>query len=281
VFIPVGSNFTNEAPAINIGSMTNQGLEFAIGATVIATKNFSWDLNYNFSYNKNKITKLTNEDKNPDFVGDQTGAIGGGTGNTIQVQTVGYPAFSFFVLQQIYGANGKPIEGLYVDMNRDGTVVYPSDAYHYKSPFAPVTMGMSSSFNYLKWTLTFVARASIGNYVYNNINAGEGATKYILHNGLGYLENATTDIYNTGFVNPQYFSDYYVQNASFLKLDNLGIGYNVGKIGSKASLRLNANCQNVFVITKYNGVDPEVYGGIDNNLYPRPRNYTLGASLNF
>jgi TonB-dependent starch-binding outer membrane protein SusC len=279
IYIPVGSNFTNKA-TVNIGTMTDQGVEFSINANVIRTKNFSWDLNYNISYNQNKVTKLTNEDNNPSFVGDQVGAIGGGTGNTIQVQTVGSPAYSFLVLQQIYGKSGKPIEGLYNDLNRDGAISYPSDAYRYKSPFAPVTMGFSSTFNYMKWSFSLVARANIGNYVYNNINGGQGS-KYILHNPLQFLSNATTDVLYTNFVNPQYFSDYFVQNASFLKLDNIGVGYNVGKIGNHLALRLNAYCQNVFVITKYNGVDPEVYGGIDNNLYPRPRNYTIGASLNF
>ncbi|HTJ10694.1 MAG TPA: TonB-dependent receptor [Dinghuibacter sp.] len=281
IYIPVGSNFTNLAPYINIGSMVDHGVELTVNATPIKGKNFTWDLSYNFTYLKNRITKLTNQDQSASFVGDQVGGIGGGTGNDIQVQTVGYTANSFFVLQQIYGKNGKPIEGLYADRDRNGTVSYPADAYRYKSPFAPVTMGFSSTFNYMRWSLTLVTRASIGNYVYNNINSGLGATKYILHNGLGYLSNATTDIYNSGFVNPQYFSDYYVQNASFFKLDNLGIGYNVGNLNSHVSLRLNANCQNVFVITKYTGVDPEVYNGIDNNLYPRPRNFTIGASLNF
>ena len=280
IYIPVGSNFTNIA-TVNIGSMINQGLEFSVSALAVKSQDFSWELSYNISYNKNKITKLTNEDKNPDFVGNQVGGIGGGTGNTIQVQTVGYPANSFLTLKQVYGKDGKPIEGLYNDLNRDGIISYPTDGYRYKSPFAPVTMGFSSTFNYQKWSLSLVARASIGNYMYNNVNSGQGVTKYILHNPLMFLSNATTDIYNTNFVNPQYFSDIYVENASFLKLDNIGVGYNVGKLGSHITLRLNAYCQNVFVITKYKGVDPEIYGGIDNNVYPRPRNYTIGASMNF
>jgi iron complex outermembrane receptor protein len=280
VFIPVGSNFTNKA-TINIGSMIDQGVEFSVNVGVISNKVFRWDLSYNITYLENKITKLTTNDNSPGFAGVLVGGISGGTGNSIQVDAIGSTANSFYVLKQVYGQNGKPIEGLYVDNNRDGVITYPADAYKYKSPYAPVTMGFSNTFTYKKWSLNLVARASIGNYVYNNVNAGQGETKYILHNGLGFLSNATTDIYNTGFVNPQYFSDYYVQNASFVKLDNLGIGYNFGSIGSNMTLRLSANCQNVFVITKYSGIDPEVYGGIDNNLYPRPRNYTIGASLNF
>jgi TonB-linked SusC/RagA family outer membrane protein len=279
VFIPVGSNFTNQLN-VNIGTMNDKGIEFNLNATPIRTNNFSWDLNFNFTYNKNVITQLTNNAKTPNFFGDQVGGIGGGTGNTIQVQTVGYAANSFFVFQQVYDKNGKPIEGAYVDQNRDGSITSPNDLYHYKSPFAPVSMGFSSSFNYNKWTLTLVARANIGNYVYNNVEAGNGATQYIM-NPLEYISNASTSIYKTGFYSPQYLSDYYVQNASFLKLDNIGLTYNVGRISRNASLRVSGYCQNVFVITKYTGIDPEVYNGIDNNVYPRPRNYTLGATLIF
>jgi len=141
-------------------------------------------------------------------------------------------------------------------------------------------MGFSSTFNYLKWSLTLVARANIGNFMYNNVKADLGVTEYIL-NPLNYLSNAGTDIYKSHFYAPQYYSDYYVENASFVRLDNIGLAYNVGKIGGINNLRLSANCQNVFVITKYTGQDPEVYGGIDNNLYPRPRNFTIGASLGF
>jgi TonB-linked SusC/RagA family outer membrane protein len=279
VFIPVGSNFTNQLN-VNIGTMNDKGIEFNLNATPIRTNNFSWDLNFNFTYNKNVITQLTNNAKTPNFFGDQVGGISGGTGNTIQVQTVGYSANSFFVFQQVYDKNGKPIEGAYVDQNRDGAITSPNDLYHYKSPFPPVSMGFSSSFNYNKWTLSLVARANIGNYVYNNVEAGNGATQYIM-NPLEYISNASTTIYKTGFYSPQFLSDYYVQNASFLKLDNVGLTYNLGRISRNATLRVSGYCQNVFVITKYTGIDPEVYNGIDNNLYPRPRNYTLGATLIF
>ena len=278
VFIPVGSNFTNQM-VLNVGTMNDKGVELNVNATPIQGRRFSWTFNYNFTYNKNKITKLTNNNE-PGFIGDQVGGISGGTGNTIQIQTVGNAANSFYVLKQIYDKNGQPIEGAYVDQNRDGTISSTADGYHYKSPFPPVSMGFSSTFTYDKWSLTIVARSNIGNYVYNNDAAANGATQYIM-NPLGYIGNAHSSVNKTHFYSPQYFSDYYVENASFLKLDNLGLAYNVGKIGQRASLRLSAYCQNVFVITKYTGIDPEVYSGIDNNFYPRPRNYTVGASLNF
>lgn len=278
VFIPVGSNFTNQM-TLNIGTMQDKGVEFTLNATPIRDRKFSWDLNFNFTYNKNTITKLTNGNQ-PGFYGDQVGGIGGGTGNTIQIQTVGQQANSFYVLQQVYDKSGQPIEGAYVDNNRDGQITQLGDAIHYKSPFAPVFLGFSSTFTYDKWSLNFVARANIGNYVYNNVQSGLGNSQYIL-NPLQYLQNAGSSYLTTHFYSPQYFSSYYVENASFLKLDNLGLTYNVGKIGQGLNLRISGYCQNVFVITKYSGIDPEVYSGIDNNIYPRPRNYTLGASLNF
>lgn len=281
VFIPVGSNFTNEM-TINVGTMNDKGAELNLNASVVQGNHFSWNLNYNFTYNKNKITRLTNNNSSS-FIGDQVGGISGGTGNTIQIQSVGYAANSFFALQQIYNKGGQPVEGAYVDQNRDGKISSTTDAIHYKSPFAPVAMGFSSTFGYDKWSLTLVARANIGNYVYNNEAAGNGASQYI-EDPLGYIGNAQSSVNQTHFYSPQYFSSYYVENASFLKLDNVGLSYNVGRINRlspRTNLKISAYCQNVFVITKYTGIDPEVYNGIDNNLYPRPRNYTIGASLNF
>jgi iron complex outermembrane receptor protein len=278
VFIPVGSNFTNEE-TLNIGTMNDKGAELNVNAIPVQGRHFSWTLNYNFTYNHNKITRLTNNNQ-PGFIGDQVGGISGGTGNTIQIQSVGYAANSFFVLQQVYNKSGQPIEGAYVDQNRDGTISSTTDAYHYKSPFPPVSMGFSSTFTYDQWSLTIVARSNIGNYVYNNDAAANGDLQYIM-NPLGFIGNAQSSVNKTHFYSPQYFSDYYVENASFLKLDNLGLAYNAGKLSPHTSLRISAYCQNVFVITHYTGVDPEVYSGIDNNVYPRPRNYTVGASLNF
>jgi TonB-linked SusC/RagA family outer membrane protein len=279
--VPAGTNFTNNLTA-NIGTMTDHGAELALSVNVIKSRNFTWDVDYNIAYNKNTITKLTVGQPGSNFYGIQGGPISGGTGNMIQIQTVGYDPYSFFVLQQVYGKNGLPLEGIYVDRNRDGQITPPSsgDAYHDHSPYAPVIMGMTNTFGYKKWSLTIVARANIGNYLYNNVAADLGVTEYML-NPLNYLSNASTDIYKSHFYAPQYSSDYYVENASFLRVDNIGINYKVGRLSPSTSLNLSANCQNVFVITKYSGQDPEVSGGIDNNLYPRPRNYTIGASLNF
>ncbi|HXD79493.1 MAG TPA: SusC/RagA family TonB-linked outer membrane protein [Puia sp.] len=279
--VPAGTNFTNNITA-NFGTMTDHGVELALSVNVIKARNFNWDVDYNIAYNKNTITKITVGTPGANFYGQQAGPISGGTGNMIQMQTVGNDPYSFFVLQQVYGKNGVPVEGVFVDRNRDGVITPPpsADGYHDHAPYAPVIMGMTNNFSYKKWSLSIVARANIGNYMYNNVAADLGVTEYML-NPLNYLTNASTDIYRSHFYAPQFYSDYYVQNASFLRVDNIGLNYDFGQISRTASLRVSANCQNVFVVTKYNGQDPEVSGGIDNNLYPRPRNYTLGASINF
>jgi TonB-linked SusC/RagA family outer membrane protein len=277
--VPAGTNFTNLF-TINIGDMTDRGLEANLNLVPIRNSKVEWDVNINGAYNKNVITKLVNNSKDSTFYGDLTGGISGGTGQTIQIQTVGQVPYSYWVYQQVYGKNGLPIEGVYVDQNRDGQITAGQDQIHYHSPFAPWIAGFSTAVTYKRWTFTLVARGNFGNWVYNNVDADNGVTKYV-YNPLNFLSNVASDYTKSGFYNAEYQSSYYVQNASFVKIDNIGIGYNVGKFGKRTSLRLSANCQNVLVITKYTGLDPEVYGGIDNNIYPRPRNFTVGGSLNF
>jgi TonB-dependent starch-binding outer membrane protein SusC len=284
IFIADGTNFTNKITT-NIGNMVSKGAEFSINAVAVQSRSITWNLSFNVAYEDIKITKLTNNANDPTFYGDAAGGISGGTGNTIQMNTVGYTPFAFFPLQQTYNQkSGAPIEGLYVDRNRDGIISSPPsspDAYHYKSPFAPVIMGFSTSVTYLKWSLSTVLRANIGNYVYNNVAANLAVQRSIF-NPNNFLSNTLTSYSNTNFINNQYFSDYYVENASFLKMDNLRLNYNFGNImNSKARLNISASVQNVFVITKYSGIDPEIYGGIDNNIYPSPRTYTLGLNIGF
>ncbi|MFL9481678.1 SusC/RagA family TonB-linked outer membrane protein [Chitinophagaceae bacterium LWZ2-11] len=280
VNVPAGSNFTNQV-ITNVGSLTNQGIELTLNATPIKTKDLTWDVSFNMAYNNTKITNVSLPgSKDSAFVGNPVGSINGATGQTIQINTVGYAPNSFYVYKQVYGANGKPLEGVYADLNGDG-IINQKDMYQYKSPAPKVIFGFSTQVSYKKWTFSTVLRANVGNYMYNNVNASIGVQKNIL-NPAGFLGNATTDIFKSGFVNNQYQSDYYIQNASFLKMDNLGVAYNVGRVwNNKVGVRINANCQNVFTATKYTGADPEVYGGIDNNFYPRPRIYVLGVNLNF
>lgn len=278
-FVPAGTNFSNLITD-NVGNMDTKGIEVLLNVTPVSTRNFRWDLSYNFSYNKRKITKLTLND-DPNFKGNSVGGISGGTGQTIQIQSVGYEPNSFLVYKQVYDEKtGAPIEGLYADLNRDGQI-NDNDLYHYKSPFAPYLMGLTNSFTYKQWSLNMVMRANIGNYMYNNVQSNLGVSRNIL-NPNGYLQNAPTSLFETNFYNNQFKSDYYIQNASFLKMDNIGLSYNVGKImKDKANLVVGLNCQNVFVITKYSGIDPEIFGGIDNNIYPRPRIYSLNLNIGF
>jgi TonB-dependent starch-binding outer membrane protein SusC len=280
---PAGTNFSNYIVA-NIGSMENKGVEFTINLQPIRTKNVTWDVAFNATYNENKITKLTISN-DPNYAGTITGpTISGGTGNQIQINSIGFSRASFYVFKQIYDSkSGKPIDGLFEDINRDG-IINNSDLYKYKSSDPKEFFGFSTNLAVKKWSAGFVLRANFGNYMYNNVASSTGTLRNIL-NPVGFINNASTDFLNTNFSGNgtnYYQSDYYVQNASFLRMDNFNIGYNVGKVFSdKASLRLSANVQNVFVITKYKGLDPEISGGIDNNFYPRPRTFVLGLNLNF
>jgi len=280
VFVPTLSNFGNQLTR-NVGNMTDKGVDFDIQAAIVQNKDVTWKIDFNVAYNKFTITNLTvSQDSLAKFVNYNVGGIAGGTGNTIQVQSVGYSPGTFFVLQQAYDGKGKPVEGLYVDQNRDG-IINQNDLIHYKSPFAPVTYGFSTSVSWKKWNLSTVLRASVGNYAYNNAASNLGVLRNVL-NPVGFLQNSPSSILNTHFYNNQFFSSYYVENASWLKMDNLGLSYDAGFLSrNRNHLRLNLNCQNVFTVTKYSGSDPEIYGGIDNVLYPRPRTLTLGANLTF
>lgn len=276
-----GTNFSNKILA-NIGNMENRGVEFSINTQPIRRNDLVWDLGFNVTYNENEITRLTFVN-DPSFPGNLVGGIAGGVGSTIQIHTVGYPKSSFYVYQQIYGKDGKPIEDLFEDRNRDG-LVNVDDLYRYKSPDPDVFMGAYSNVNWKKWSAGFSLRANFGNYLYNNRFSNTGTQRNII-DPLGYLANGTRNVLETDFSGngDRYFlSDYFIENASFLRMDYFNIGYNAGDLIRKnTNLRITANVQNVFVITKYKGVDPEVYGGIDNNFYPRPRIFALGLNLDF
>jgi iron complex outermembrane receptor protein len=278
VNVPAGSNFTNQL-VVNVGNVESKGVEFTLNTTPVKTKNFSWDFNFNLTYQNIEITNLT-KTEDPGFKGLPIGGIAGGTGNTIQINSVGYTPGAFYVYQQVYNANGTPIEGAYVDQNSDG-LINENDLYRYKSPEPNWLLGVSTSVAYKKFTAGFVLRGTFGNYMYNNYFSNRGVKREIL-NPANFLSNGSRNVLETNFYNSQFFSDYYVENASFLRMDNINIGYNVGKVlKNKASMRVSASVQNVFVITKYKGLDPEVNGGIDNNIYPRPRVYAAGLSLDF
>jgi len=276
-----GSNFSNQIVA-NVGDMENKGIEFSINLQPIKKQNMVWDLNFNATYNENKITNLT-AIPNPNYPGNTYYGISGGTGNTILINSVGLPRGSFYVYKQVYDAKGQPIDGLFADLNRDG-VINEKDLYQYKKIDPDYLFGASTNFNVNKFNVGFVLRASLGNYMFNNVNSSTGTQRNIF-NPIGYLNNGSTNLLESKFSGSGdkfFLSDYYVQNASFLRMDNAYVSYNVGKILKNAArLTINANVQNVFVITKYKGLDPEVASGVDNNFYPRPRVYSLGLNLSF
>jgi TonB-linked SusC/RagA family outer membrane protein len=273
---PALTNFANTIVA-NVGNMQDKGVEFNITGQLITTKDISWSANVNMTINRNKITNLT-EVANPNFPGLLVGGISGGVGTSIQIDQVGYAKNSFYTYQQVYGANGKALEGVYIDKNGDG-VINSSDLSVNHSPDPQEYFGFNSDFRYKKWSIGFSARANFGNYVYNNIASSTGYETNFL-NGLGIIENGSNSVLKTNFTTAQYLSDYYLENASFFRMDNTHIGYNFGKVfKSTGDLKITGNVQNVFIITKYTGVDPESTTGIDNNEYPRPRTYTLGLNL--
>jgi iron complex outermembrane receptor protein len=231
------------------------------------------------AYNKRLVTNLT-VNPDPNFKVD-AGTITGGTGINIKYNTPNQIPGTFYVYQQVYNESGVPLEGVYADLNGDG-VINTSDQYYYKSPEPQFLFGFTTSVNYKKWTLSTVLRASLGNYVYDNVSSNLGVRSNILSPS-GLVNNANPDVLFTNFTTNQFLSDYYIKNASFLKMDNLGLTFNAGKLSrnGNANLRLSANVQNVFVVTNYNGIDPELNTGIDYNLYPRPRVYSVGVNVGF
>nr|WP_276590719.1 MULTISPECIES: SusC/RagA family TonB-linked outer membrane protein [unclassified Chryseobacterium] len=271
-FIPVPalSNLTNYL-LTNVGNMRNRGIEANVNVKAVKTDSFSWEFNVNATHFRSEVTNL---DSSQVLVN----SIGGATGTTIQVHTEGYQPNSFYVYQQVYDTAGKPIEGAYVDRNGDG-IINNDDLYRYKSPAPDVLLGFSSKFNYKNWDLGFTMRASIGNYVYNNVASQYGTEQGINLNQ--YLQNIQVSYLDTGFKRTQLLSDYYVENASFVRMDNINLGYNFPRFIKDSKLRIFGSVQNAFIITKYSGLDPEVFNGIDNNLYQRPRVYSLGFNFQF
>jgi iron complex outermembrane receptor protein len=281
--VPAGTNFAAFILA-NVGSMENKGVEFIINGQPVRNKLVTWDVSFNATYNKNTITNLTVVADNPYYIGFPSQTVSGAQGFAF-INSVGTGKNTFYLYRQIYDESGKPIEGLVEDANRDG-IINESDKYKGKRADPNLFMGFSTNLSYKKWNAGFVTRANFNNYVYNNIYSNNGRLNQIL--GSYTTGNASANYLETEFTgnavnrNAQVLSDYYLQNASFLKMDNIYVGYNFGRvIQNKASLRLNLNVQNVFTVTKYTGLDPEISWGVDNNLYPRPRIYSIAANLDF
>ena len=278
--VPALSNLTNYLNS-NIGNMINTGFEFDINAMAIDTEDWTWSIGANVAYNYNEITKLTASAN--DKTGINTGGISGGVGNTVQQHQVGYAPSAFYVYQQVYDQNGLPLEGVYVDRNGDSKID-EGDKYFYHKPAADWNVGLNTTLTYKNWTLAASGHGSFGNWIYNN-TASDGEMFGDLWTN-NFTSNRLSSSLVSDFNSAQYHSDYYITNASFFKIDNVTLGYTFpslfkNKDGRGLGLNIYATAQNVATITKYAGLDPEVFGGIDNNLYPRPRTYILGIKLNF
>lgn len=265
------TNFGNRVDK-NIGDMENKGLEIMLNATPVVTDELEWSIGYNIAFNDNTITNLPFD--------QPTGGISGGVGNNVQLHTQGQVPNSFFVLQQVYDTDGNPIEGAYVDRNGDN-VINDNDKFFYKSPFADITMGLNTNLNYKNWDFAMVTRASIGNYAYDNVASSTAYLRRATDNNI--LTNLHADYLDTGFENiteNNLLSSHYVKEASFFRIDNIAIGYTFDS-NSDTTFRVYGSMQNVLTITDYDGLDPEIFGGIDNNFYPRPQSFVFGVNIDF
>ena len=267
------TNFGNRIDA-NIGDMENKGIELSFDYTPIQNENFEWSINYNISFNDNKVTRLPFD--------QAVGGISGGVGNNIQTHTEGQTPYSFLVYQQVYDASGAAIEGVYIDRNGDD-IINDDDRYIKESPFADVIMGFNTNLKYKNWDLSVISRANFGNYAYNNV-ASNAVFSQAIGNSGGFLRNIHSDYLYTGFMDyteTSLLSDHYVQEASFFKIDNITLGYTLKDAYKDTDIRFYGSAQNVLTVTNYEGLDPEIYGGIDNNFYPRPRSFVFGVNIDF
>ena len=282
--VPVAAGTTvGNFVTTNIGSMNNKGIELGLSAVVVdqrASGGWRYEAGFAISSNQNEITAISADETDRIL----TGGIAGGVGSRIQVLQPGSPINSFFVYQHRKGADGKPVGGtapdtaMYVDQNADG-IINQDDLRAFKNPAPRWIIGHTSTASYKNWDFSATARMYLGNYVYNNVASNLG-----FYAGLNAAapSNRHASVLETGFVNPQYFSDYYVENASFLRLDNISASYTFRNVRGARSVRVFGTIQNVFTSTKYSGVDPLAgVNGIDNNLFPLSRTFTLGANFAF
>ena len=265
------TNFGNRIDA-NIGDMENKGIELTFNVPLMQTDDYENIIDFNIAFNDNVVTRLPDQQ----FIG----GISGGVGNTIQTHVEGEAPYSFLVYQQVYDSTGRPIEGVYVDRNGDN-IINDDDRYIKEDPFADLIMGLTNSIRYKDWDFSVTARASIGNYAYNNLASNAVFNAAASINNI--LNNIHSDYLSTGFMDfteNSLLSDHYIKEASFVKIDNISIGYNM-TTNSGCKIRFFGSLQNVATFTDYEGIDPEIYGGIDNNFYPRPQTGVFGVTFEF
>ena len=273
--VAAGVNFDRQM-LTNVGNVDSKGVELSITANIIDTKDWSWTASANGTWQKSRISNLTLV---PGAASPDTGVGPWIDAYQMQVFSTGYAPYAFYLYKQIYDESGKPVEGLYADLDGDGEVT-TKDRYHYHSPAPDWILGFSTSLRWKRLTLSTALRANLGNYVFNGMAMNTGAWETMSYNDY-QLNNLHRSFLSTGFQTRQYLSDYYVENASFLKMDNLQLSYDFGRLANVVNLHRSAMIQNVFTITKYSGVDPENASGVDTAVYPRPRTYSLTIGLNF
>ena len=267
---------TNYAPVLttNIGAMDNKGAEFSINFVPVSTKDWNWTVGFNYTWNDSEITNMIDSENN--FV--QTGSISN-TGKTVQVFMVGKRPYTFYLAKQAYDEAGKPIEGKYVQP--DGSVSSTETRYATDKSALPTSyLGFNTQVSYKNWDFAISGHGSFGNYIYNYVAADQYLQS--VYSDQGSYSNILKVTRDTGFQTQQLYSDYYLENASFFRIDNISLGYTFEKLWkTSSSLRLTFGVQNVAVITGYSGLDPEIYSGIDREVYPRPRTYSFSANLTF
>ena len=272
---PAGTNFSKMITT-NVGNVASSGVETSFNFVPVKTRDWTWNIGLNATWQKVEVTNLTLVDN-----GEVTKTLTGPMVDNkyVQVMTEGQAPYSFFVYKQLYGEDGRPIEGAYADLNGDG-VININDRYCYHSPAPDWILGFNTSVSWKKLSVSATFRANIGNYVYNAMAVNTGATETMKYSA-PQLNNLSASYLKTGFTTRQFWSDYYVENASFLKMDNLTVSYDFGRLANKVGLQLSMMMQNVFTLTKYTGVDPEISNGFDSSFYPRPRIVSLSLGLNF
>lgn len=288
VSVPALTNLTNRI-ITNIGEMQNRGVELSLDAFAVDNSVVKWNVGMNLAYNENEILNLDGSD-DPEFLGFLTGGISGGVGNTIQILRVGQAVNSFFIYEHQLDADGNPItdvdsEGntrdlteIYVDQNDDGTID-DNDKLFDKNPAPDLIAGLTSQLAVNNFDLSFTLRGNFGGYVYNNVASSTGNYSRVISDIT--LGNMHSSVLETGFTEPQLFSDYYLEKASFIRIDNLTLGYNVPQIADRLNMRIYGTVQNLFTFTDYSGLNPEIASGIDGNIYPISRTFILGLNLDF
>lgn len=274
--VPAGTNF-DKAMLENVGNVDSKGLELAVTAHVVDTKDWSWNVTANAAWQRVRIKNLT---LTPGAPSPDTEVGPWIDSYQMQVFSTDYAPYSFYLYKQLYDQEtGRPIEGMYADLDGDGQIT-TKDRYHHHSPAPDWILGFSTSLSYKKWTLSTSMRANIGGYIFNGMAMNTGAWETMSYNDY-QLNNLNRSFLDTRFQRRQYLSDYYLENASFLKMDNLQLAYDFGKVYKSLNLHVSAMLQNVFTITKYKGVDPESMNGVDTAIYPRPRTFSVTVGLNF